>query len=142
VQKFRQDLERQKVCRHNLTTVDIDSFLDDAESCRRENEIDLSYHNPTLDVSWVDPYADDDVNSTVVEDDEPEAEGFEGRRVPVWNTVQLDCRSDNEAESVFWVTPTNAVFLLRNRTSEEDFCQPNVQILHNACGQVRRCPFY
>ena len=41
-----------------------------------------------------------------------------------------------EAESIFWVTPTNEVFLVRNETGDWGSCQPTAQILANACGQV------
>ena len=137
VQKFRDDLRQQNVCRHNLTTVSVESFFNGVEACQLENEINLSDHNPTLDLSWFDPYTEVDENATSAAVEVlTDYETTEERRIPVWNTVQLDCRSDSEAESVFWVSPTNAVFLLMNRTTADDTCHPNVQILRNACGQV------
>ena len=137
-QRFRDQLERQKVCRHNSSSVNVDSFLNDApEACQVENEVVLNDHNPTLELSYFDPYIEPEENATLsMNQTYLEIEDYDGR-VPVWNTVVLDCQSDNEAESVFWVTPTNAVFLLRNKTIEQDSCQPTVQILNKACGLVR-----
>ena len=153
---FRSELHGQKTCRFNSTTITVEAFFDNSELCQDENELILSDNNPTLTLSSFDPYAEvefnstdfnsTDVNSTdvydgtdlfetvVVEDDE--VTGDNETRVYVWNTIQLDCQSDKEAETIFWVTPTNTVFLLKNKTSDRESCQPTAQILENACGQV------
>jgi hypothetical protein len=126
----------------------VDHFFGSSELCQAENELIISDINPTLTLSSFDPYADVDFNSTDVNttnifesifgvDEEEEVVNENNEtRVYVWNTVQLDCQLDKEAETIFWVTPTNAVFLLKNNTSDQESCQPTVQILENACGQV------
>ena len=145
---FRRELHRQKTCRYNSTTMPVDHFFGSSELCQAEDELIISDINPTLTLSSFDPYADVDFNSTDVNttnifesifgvDEEEEVVNENNEtRVYVWNTVQLDCQLDKEAETIFWVTPTNAVFLLKNNTSDQESCQPTVQILENACGQV------
>ncbi len=109
----------------------------------QEEEFSLSENNPTLSLTWFDPYAEEDSNSSLwliepaeyfVED---EKEDVLENGVHVWTTVQLDCQADEEADAIFWVTPSNTVFLIKNKTSDGEFCQPTAQILENACGQVR-----
>ena len=143
VQIFREELKRQNVCRDNSSkSISVESFFDNPEMCQEE-EFSLSENNPTLSLTWFDPYAEDDSNSSLwligpaeylVEEEE---EDVLENGVHVWTTVQLDCQADQEADSIFWVTPSNTVFFIKNKTTDGESCQPTAQILENACGQVK-----
>ena len=91
-----------------------------------------------------DPYAEVDANATlsndtdIEENDEEEAIDVFEVGVQVWTTVQLDCQLEEGAESIFWVTPTNTVFLIKNKTTDGEFCKPTSAILEHACGQVHQ----
>ena len=77
-------------------------------------------------------------NDTDIEEDEEEAIDVFEVGVQVWTTVQLDCQLEEGAESIFWVTPTNTVFLIKNKTTDGEFCKPTSAILEHACGQVHQ----